>query len=50
MQGYAKAAAEYEAKLNNPFDGEDEINQDEDWFDYYEEMLLERQIEDYIRG
>lgn len=50
MQGYERAAAEYEAKLCNPFEDEDRIGQDEDWFDYYEEMLLEEQIEDYLRG
>lgn len=49
MKGYAQAAAEYEAKLTDPFKDE-EIEQDEDWFDFYEEKLLERQMDDYLWG
>ena len=50
MQGFKEAMAEYEAKMNDPF-GDEETDADyEPVTDPYEEMLLEQQIESYVRG
>ena len=51
IKGYERAAAEYEAKMSDPYADEDTQLYDPDWFDHYEEMLLERQADDYcFRG
>lgn len=50
MQGFQMALNEYETKMTDPFRNEDKPDLEDDWFDYYEEMLLEQQVEDYVRG
>lgn len=50
MQGFKEAMAEYEAKMNDPFGDEDTDADYEPVTDPYEEMLLEQQIEGYVRG
>lgn len=50
MEGFQMALNEYEANMNDPFRNEDKPDPDDDWFDYYEEMLLEQQAESYVRG
>lgn len=50
IKGYERAAAEYEAKMFDPFKDEEKEDLDSDWFDHYEEMLLEKQADDYLFG
>lgn len=52
MQGFQMALNEYEAKMTDPFGNEvdETVENPDDWVDYYEEMLLEQQVEGYVRG
>lgn len=49
LEGFAQAQAEYEAKMNNPYENEDKIEDYEFMTDVVEEMML-RDFEDYLRG
>lgn len=50
MKGFERALAEYEAKMNDPFADEETDADYEPVTDPYEEMLLEQQVEGYVRG
>lgn len=51
LKGFAQAQAEYEAKMNNPYEDETQENYEDYEFmtDVVEEMML-RDFEDYLRG
>lgn len=48
VQGFYEAQAEYEAKMADPFDGEDSMECDWDFIDEIEERMLEKETEDYL--
>lgn len=53
IKGYEKAAAEYEAKMSDPYGEvlENDWDAKEEYFtDQYEEEMLERQIDGYLWG